>query len=37
LLSELGIQDEKSAGEALGKLAAERLNSRGKGPDAKKL
>jgi len=37
LLSELGIQDEKSAGEALGKLAAEMANGKGKGSDAKKL
>ena len=40
LCSEIGLSDDQatqSAGEALGKLAAERLNQRGKGPACKAL
>jgi len=37
LLSELGIQDEQSVGEALGKFAAEKANGIGKGPACKAL
>jgi hypothetical protein len=37
LCSEVGIQDEKSAGEQLGHLAAQLANSKGRGPEARKL